>query len=237
MSSSHLRIQHWKRLLEEIGCVYAFDHPYLAQRRRRPDPLPKLIEAHRKEIAEARRSDKMPVVLIGKSMGGRAGCHATQEEDVTAVICISYPSCGGGDRTKLRVGVAVGRPDASVLEQADQPVLVVVAVVIDAPAGGARLPVAIRVIAEADRRRPGFGIARHLVEQVVAVAGAHLVPDACGAVVRGVVDKPLPPPEERLLMVSRTSRFTWFAFSSINASVLLLKSPHRETNDAEALSA
>ena len=32
-----------------------------------------------------------PVVLIGKSMGSRIGCHLALEEDVAALVCLGYP--------------------------------------------------------------------------------------------------------------------------------------------------
>jgi len=41
-------------------------------------------------------------VLIGKSMGSRIGCHVSLEEEVSALVCLGYPLCGGGDPTKLR---------------------------------------------------------------------------------------------------------------------------------------
>ena len=40
--------------------------------------------------------------LIGKSMGGRIGCHVSLEEKVEGLVCLSYPLCAMGDRTKLR---------------------------------------------------------------------------------------------------------------------------------------
>lgn len=43
-----------------------------------------------------------PVVLIGKSMGSRIGCHVSLEEEISALVCLGYPLCGGGDPTKLR---------------------------------------------------------------------------------------------------------------------------------------
>jgi predicted alpha/beta-hydrolase family hydrolase len=94
----------WAEMLKSIGEVVAFDYPYLAEGRKRPDPLPKLIEAHRAALAKARQSHPGPVVLIGKSMGGRVGCHVAleEEEEVSAVVCLGYPLCGGGDCTKLR---------------------------------------------------------------------------------------------------------------------------------------
>jgi len=79
-----------------------FDYPYLAEGRKRPDPLPQLINAHREALLRAREDSDGPVVLIGKSMGSRVGCHLSLEESVSALVCLGYPLCGGGDRTKLR---------------------------------------------------------------------------------------------------------------------------------------
>src|SRR5438067_8523507 len=35
-------------------------------------------------------------------MGGRVGCHLSLEEKVDGLVCLGYPLCGMGDRTKLR---------------------------------------------------------------------------------------------------------------------------------------
>ena len=35
-------------------------------------------------------------------MGGRIGCHVSLEEKVDGLICLGYPLCAMGDRTKLR---------------------------------------------------------------------------------------------------------------------------------------
>ena len=85
-----------------IGAVETFDYSYMEQGRRRPNPLPELIAAHRRALADARRDNTPPVFLIGKSMGGRIGCHVALEEPVAGVVCLGYPLCGGGDPTKLR---------------------------------------------------------------------------------------------------------------------------------------
>jgi uncharacterized protein len=98
--SSHPWMQRWKNRLSAIGDVEVFDYPYMQQGRRRPDPLPQLIAAHRRALAEARRG--RTAILIGKSMGGRIGCHVSLEEKVEAVVCLGYPLCGGGDQLKLR---------------------------------------------------------------------------------------------------------------------------------------
>src|SRR5437867_5750303 len=101
--SSHPWMQNWKRRLSEIGEVETFDYDYMRAGRKRPDPLPQLIAAHRKAL-EAAREKHQPnsTFLIGKSMGGRIGCHVSLEEKVDGLVCLGYPLCAMGDRTKLR---------------------------------------------------------------------------------------------------------------------------------------
>src|SRR5438874_9398487 len=99
--SSHAWMQKWKQRLESLGRVALFDYAYMREGRKRPDPLPQLIAAHRQALAENRRSEE-PVIIIGKSMGGRIGCHLSLEEPVNGLVCLGYPLCGGGDPNKLR---------------------------------------------------------------------------------------------------------------------------------------
>jgi predicted alpha/beta-hydrolase family hydrolase len=99
--SSHPWMQAWKQRLDSIGDVTLFDYDYMAERRGRPDPLPVLIARHRRALAEARESSR-PAILIGKSMGGRIGCHVALEEQVAGIVCFGYPLCGGGDPRKMR---------------------------------------------------------------------------------------------------------------------------------------
>jgi predicted alpha/beta-hydrolase family hydrolase len=104
--SGHPWMQQWAKRLGTIGAVSLFDYPYMKERRRRPDPLPKLIDAHREALIQSRLEHSgQPAVLIGKSLGARVGCHLALEEVVAAVICLGYPLCGGGDREKLRADV------------------------------------------------------------------------------------------------------------------------------------
>ncbi len=100
--SSHPRMRTFAELLETIGPVKAFDYAYAVEGRRRPDPLPKLIATHRAALASLRANHSGPIVLAGKSMGGRVGCHLALVEPVQALICFGYPLCGAGDRSKLR---------------------------------------------------------------------------------------------------------------------------------------
>ena len=101
--SSHPWMQNWKRRLSEIGDVDTLDYAYMRDRRKRPDPLPKLIAAHREALNDARKQNPArSTILIGKSMGGRVGCHLSLEEKVDGLVCFGYPLCAMGDRTKLR---------------------------------------------------------------------------------------------------------------------------------------
>jgi predicted alpha/beta-hydrolase family hydrolase len=95
-------MQRWKERLLTIGDVVTFDYPYMRENRKRPDRLPELIAAHRQALSEARQGENRDVVLIGKSMGGRIGCHVALEELVGALVCLGYPLCAAGDRNKLR---------------------------------------------------------------------------------------------------------------------------------------
>jgi hypothetical protein len=95
-------MQRWARHLGEIGDVETLDYDYMQEGRKRPDRLPQLIAAHRTALAEARKRSSGPIFLIGKSMGGRIGCHVALEEKVNGLICLGYPLCAMGDRTKLR---------------------------------------------------------------------------------------------------------------------------------------
>src|SRR5438094_288547 len=101
--STHLWMQQWKERLKTIGDVEIFDYGYTRERRKRPDPLPKLVATHRKALSQAReRHPAGSTILIGKSMGGRIGCHVSLTEKVDGLICLGYPLCAMGNRAKLR---------------------------------------------------------------------------------------------------------------------------------------
>src|SRR5260370_4452043 len=114
--SSHEWMQRWAKNAARLGKCFPVDQPYMEERRKRPAALPVLVAAHRAALMEARKIHDGSVVLIGKSMGGRIGCHLALEEEVTAVICLGYPLCGAGNPGKMR--------DAVLLEST-QPILFV----------------------------------------------------------------------------------------------------------------
>jgi predicted alpha/beta-hydrolase family hydrolase len=92
----------WTERLDAIGHVRVFDYDYMREGRRRPDPPQLLVAAHRQALRDAREDDTHPVILIGKSMGGRIGCHVALEESVASLVCLGYPLCGAGDPKRLR---------------------------------------------------------------------------------------------------------------------------------------
>ncbi len=81
----------WAERLGTLGDVVPFDYPYMRAGRRSPDRLPVLVAAHREALAAARAGRRGPVVLAGKSMGARVGCHLALEEQVDALVCLGYP--------------------------------------------------------------------------------------------------------------------------------------------------
>ena len=103
--SSSKWMQRWKARLESMGTVRPIDYPYMLEGRRAPDPLPRLVAAHREAIAKARAGHDGPVFLAGKSMGGRVGCHVSLEENVNGVVCFGYPLRGAGKTAALRDAV------------------------------------------------------------------------------------------------------------------------------------
>jgi hypothetical protein len=114
-------MERWAARLASVGDVVRFDYPYVRAGRRTPDRLPVLVAAHREALAQARAgAEDRPTVLVGKSMGGRVGCHVALEEPVAGVVCLGYPLVGqrGDVRSevllalRVRVLFAQGSKDA-----------------------------------------------------------------------------------------------------------------------------
>lgn len=95
-------MQRWKAHLETLGDVVTFDYPFTSAGRKIPDPFPRLLEAHRAALRDARSSRKRLPVLIGKSLGSRVGCHLSLSEPVERLICLGYPLRAPGSSGKLR---------------------------------------------------------------------------------------------------------------------------------------
>jgi hypothetical protein len=102
-SSSSAWMSGWKERLATLGPTITFDYPYMRDGRRAPDRLPQLIAAHREALQRAKQEHPGPVVLAGKSMGSRVGCHVALEEPcVRAIICFGYPLKAPGKLAKVR---------------------------------------------------------------------------------------------------------------------------------------
>jgi predicted alpha/beta-hydrolase family hydrolase len=103
-------MQGWKRRLAKVGEPFLFDYPYMAAKKKRPDRPEVLEAAHRAAIAEALgRRRKVPLVLIGKSMGSRIGCHVADER-VLCLVCFGYPLVGQNGKVRDEVLVGLARP-------------------------------------------------------------------------------------------------------------------------------
>lgn len=82
-----------------------FDFPYMEkakqlQKRRPPDRLPILLEAMKQQVAKL--ADDLPLVLAGKSMGGRVATMLMSELSLPG-IAYGYPFHPLGKPEKLRV--------------------------------------------------------------------------------------------------------------------------------------
>lgn len=103
-------MNRWTHHLETLGPVVRFDYPYMQAGKKRPDPLPRLLEAHRAQLEEGIAQHGPHVVLVGKSMGGRVGCHLAPQERVLGVVCLGYPLVGMGKSRKVRDQVLLDLP-------------------------------------------------------------------------------------------------------------------------------
>jgi hypothetical protein len=96
-------MQEWTERLRSLGVVETFDYPYMQGKKRAPDPQPVLIRAHLNAVAEAvARHPDHELILIGKSMGSRMGCHVALEHPVSKLICLGYPLVAPGNSGKVR---------------------------------------------------------------------------------------------------------------------------------------
>jgi hypothetical protein len=108
--SSSAWMRRWKRHLATLGTVATFDDPDMRQGQRRPDRHDVLVAAHREALARARRRHAGEVVLAGKSMGGRIGCHLALEQDIAALVCLGYPLTSPAGRMRDEVLRALRSP-------------------------------------------------------------------------------------------------------------------------------
>jgi len=113
--SSHSSLMAIEQWIAPHPCIRA-DFPYRREGRKAPDRAPKLMAAIRSELAEL--SDDEPLVMGGRSMGGRmcsmiaAGVDGDPPPpNLRGLVLISYPLHPPGKPDRLRVehlpGIAV----------------------------------------------------------------------------------------------------------------------------------
>src|SRR5262245_43622799 len=96
-------MQSWAARLGALGIVDTFDYAYRRAGHSLPDRLPKLIADHGEALDTSLvRHGPRPIVLAGKSMGGRVGCHLANERDVSRLVCFGYPLLAQGNPAKRR---------------------------------------------------------------------------------------------------------------------------------------
>jgi predicted alpha/beta-hydrolase family hydrolase len=109
-------MRSWAERLASLGAVVALDYPYMKQGRKAPDKLPVLVAAHRAALREAIAAHpRAPVVLIGKSMGSRVGCHlaaapADGDPPIAGLVCLGYPLRSPSGQLRDEVLRALARP-------------------------------------------------------------------------------------------------------------------------------
>lgn len=118
-SSASGWMKRYAELLGTLGTVRAFDYPYMrAGARKAPDKLDVLVAAHRAELdalrAQSASTDKL--LLAGKSMGGRVGCHVAvaaslaDEPSAAGLVCFGYPLRGQNGKLRDEVLLALRTP-------------------------------------------------------------------------------------------------------------------------------
>lgn len=84
--------------------VLRFSFAYREQGRRVPDKMPKLVETFAAVADAARREHDVPLLVGGRSMGGRAASHLAAEGFACAgVVLLAYPLHPPGKPERLRV--------------------------------------------------------------------------------------------------------------------------------------
>lgn len=90
--------------------VWRFEFPYMAARRsggpkRPPDGQARLLESWQQAIADAREvlPPDLPLLIGGKSMGGRMASLIADREMVSGLVCLGYPFHPPGKPEKPRI--------------------------------------------------------------------------------------------------------------------------------------
>jgi predicted alpha/beta-hydrolase family hydrolase len=122
-------MQHMAELLAARGVsVLRFEFPYMAQRRlsggkRPPNPQGQLLECWREVWREVRAQVAGPLVIGGKSMGGRMASLLADELGADALVCLGYPFYAAGKPEKPRVAHLAGLRTPTLIVQGERDAL------------------------------------------------------------------------------------------------------------------
>lgn len=99
-----------RQLTDEGWTVVRFEFPYMRQRRltgkkRPPDRQPLLLDCWREVYAHCcqRKDLPAPILIGGKSMGGRMASKVADELAVAGLCCLGYPFHAPGKPQQMRV--------------------------------------------------------------------------------------------------------------------------------------
>ncbi|CEO98391.1 KANL3/Tex30 alpha/beta hydrolase-like domain-containing protein [Plasmodiophora brassicae] len=95
----------WIALLSTIGDVKAFNYSFMGgdvRRKRRAAPRADTLVGE--QVAEFERwraqYPSRPIIMVGRSMGSRVACMASDRVDALAVICLSFPLIGVNGKSR-----------------------------------------------------------------------------------------------------------------------------------------
>ncbi|WP_339516812.1 alpha/beta family hydrolase [Pseudomonas sp. RL_15y_Pfl2_60] len=122
-------MQQISQLLANCGiAVVRFEFAYMAARRidgkrRPPNPQSQLLEQWRGVYAEIRRQTDGPVVIGGKSMGGRMASIVADELGAAGLVCLGYPFYASGKPEKPRTAHLAGLQTRTLIVQGERDAL------------------------------------------------------------------------------------------------------------------
>jgi len=108
--------------------VVRFEFPYMAQRRvdgvRRPPNRMEVLQAHWREVYRyVQELSEEPIVLAGKSMGGRVASMLADELQASALICFGYPFYPARKPERPRIEHLQGLQTATLIIQGERDAL------------------------------------------------------------------------------------------------------------------
>ena len=99
----HPWMQRWYLLLSDLGDVVPLTYQYMQEGRRLPSPIEHLEEEHIKAASSVVRDHRgRPLVLVGKSLGGRVSVRVANRTTAVATVALGYPLVSSGRKATRR---------------------------------------------------------------------------------------------------------------------------------------